>query len=162
MTATTRIRWTEDNGVVAWSGTIGVIPSHQFVIIRPERGSDEYALGCLLPGMDGHAYGNPDELKAEAERWLEEYVASLGAVFPDEPAKEDRLPLIGRDLVLVRKLADQINRHGVNGHAATQLNDYGTAGRGFAFDVLIHAEGEDTGRVAKVTVVLDRVEGTGS
>ena len=52
---------------------------------------DEGVLVTLLPGMEDKRYCSKDEkdLKAEAERWLEEFAASLGAIFP-EPAADVR------------------------------------------------------------------------
>lgn len=98
------------------------------------------------------------ELAFEVRRYVE--LAEAPRTFwvdQDGPEAERKLALIGRDLALVESLAKQVNREGLNGHAATGLSKTGD-GRGFAFDVQIHHDGKSTDRVAKVTVALDRVE----
>ena len=40
-----------------------------------------------VPRYAGADPGAPGRLKAEAERWLEEFAASIGAVFPGEPGE---------------------------------------------------------------------------
>ena len=78
----TRIRWHHD-GTEGFVGTVG---SRVFALWPPEGDDGEWLLTAALTGMEGERrYGTPDELKAEAERWLERFVSSLGAVFPDEP-----------------------------------------------------------------------------
>jgi hypothetical protein len=77
---------------------------------------------------------------------------------PDRPPRP--LPLIGREASLIRGLAKQIHREGVRGHAITPLSDYGENGRGWHFEVHLKEPGpagQDTGRVARVAVTLDRV-----
>lgn len=72
---------------------------------------------------------------------------------------EDRkLPLIGREYMLIRNLARQIRKDGTRGHAITDLSDYGEDGRGFHFEVMVFEGGKPSGRVARVQVTLDRVE----
>jgi hypothetical protein len=68
-----------------------------------------------------------------------------------------RLPLIGREVMLIRSLASQLLRHGTAGHLATDIR--GTAdGRGFWFDVAISdPDGKPTGRISRVQVTFDRV-----
>jgi len=91
-----RIRWEAVNGtVVSWFGYAGSAKTALFQILHPvsdeARGGrfDEWALCATFPGaQDEPRYGGtgpeaPDELKAEAERWLEEFVSSLGAVFAE-------------------------------------------------------------------------------
>ena len=46
-----------------------------------------------LPGSDHRASeitqgASPEKLKAEAERWLEEFISSLGAIFPGDDENE--------------------------------------------------------------------------
>lgn len=91
----TRIRWTAVDGtVVSWFGYVGTAKTALFQILHPVSSEtstrfDEWALCATFTGAQdkprygGNDPGAPDRLKAEAERWLEEYVASLGAVFPE-------------------------------------------------------------------------------
>lgn len=158
MAGTARIRWDrEPRG--SWTGRAGTREGWDFDLWQSRGG--QWVLTCPFVfgnGQSSLAGTDPEKLKVEAERLLEEFVSSLGASVPDEPATERKLPLIGRELMLVRNLATQIADKGVRGHAVTPLSDYGEAGRGFHFEVLIHEDRVDTRRVAKVTVVLDRVE----
>ena len=103
MTKTTRIRWHHVNEtVVEWFGYVGTLTTTAlFQILHPVAepteavmGSrfDEWALCTTFPGESGQARyaGDRDgtkavaELKAEAERWLERIISSLGAVFPED------------------------------------------------------------------------------
>jgi hypothetical protein len=81
---TTRIRWepTEHGGFI---GHVGTLDPWVLQIWRPDD-SGVLRLDSTLPGQFGCHVENtdPKPLKAEAERWLEEFVASLGAVFPNE------------------------------------------------------------------------------
>ena len=89
---TTRIRW-EPTKYGGWTGRVGTIDQFVFQLWQP--GSPEplpWRLESGLPGDFGRvATGlDPELLKAEAERWLAEFVTSLGAVFPeDEPGFDD-------------------------------------------------------------------------
>ena len=68
---------------------------------------------------------------------------------------QDTPPLIGRERALIDRLATQLH------DAARSHHDYGPLRerpRGASFEVRILAEGGETGRIAKVTVELDRVE----
>lgn len=70
----------------------------------------------------------------------------------------DKLALIGRDRVLIDKLAKEL--HGKTYHLTTPI--YETA-RGCYFEVAITLKGKPheripTGHVARVTVELDRIE----
>lgn len=69
------------------------------------------------------------------------------------------LGLIGRDDVLVRKLAKLVNKAARKHHDYTGLRPYLLDGvlRGYQFDVLIHEPDGPTGHVARITVELDRV-----
>ena len=84
----TRIRWSDAPETVEVIGWVGTMASHVFTIWPPEEDGEnggEYLLTGRLPDHHGtRFYGTRDELKAEAERWLERFVSSLGAVFPDE------------------------------------------------------------------------------
>jgi hypothetical protein len=79
----TRIRW-EDAGNGESAGYPGTLDTAVFRIWTPEEGNGEWLLtAAMLPDAHGQRrYGSgPDVLKAEAERWLEEFVTSLGAVY---------------------------------------------------------------------------------
>ena len=81
MTGTTvRIRWGDGGEYVGSTGTIGPFTFR----IQRLFGQGLYLLTAELPGLGFLDARNEDrdELKAEAERWLEEFVSSLGAVFP--------------------------------------------------------------------------------
>jgi hypothetical protein len=78
-----RIRWSETpNG--GFLGYVCAVGPWLFQIWKP-RLADRWELMAQLPGWVGqHQYGpTSDDLKAEAEQRLEEFVSSLGAVFPD-------------------------------------------------------------------------------
>jgi len=82
---TTRIRWEEDAEADEFIGYIGTLPAYMFLIC--DDGEPEWLLTSRLPDDEGERCWrapHPDQLKAEAERWLEEFVSSLGAVFPEE------------------------------------------------------------------------------
>ena len=90
---TDRIRWTEDASVVpvggpvpAWKGHVGEVRSYLFLITLRSLGGDDLALSTELPWMSKRrTYDpDPDKLRAEAERWLTEFVSSLGAVWPED------------------------------------------------------------------------------
>lgn len=93
---TARIRWHHVDGtVVEWFGHVGTVTATAlFQILHPVvkptedimgRRFDEWALCTTFPGSTeqvrygGRDDGAQDRLKAEAERWLEEFVKSLGA-----------------------------------------------------------------------------------
>lgn len=82
-----RIRWQPELGLFSgFSGYAGTIGAALFRIYADQLAGGGHALlGNLLGMPSGPAYGTEGEVKAEAERWLEEFAASLGAVFPDEP-----------------------------------------------------------------------------
>ena len=85
MTETTaRIRW-EPTKYGGWTGHVGSLESWAFQIFKTGLGYVGWSLTAQLPGSlgEGCQSDDPDELKAKAERWLEEFVVSLGAIFPD-------------------------------------------------------------------------------
>jgi hypothetical protein len=87
MAVNERIRWTEqsDGG---WLGHAGTIERSLFMIIPPFLG--RWELYSTLPGWDRALLrGDVDEIKDHAERWLEEFVSSLGAVWPEPIADND-------------------------------------------------------------------------
>ena len=86
-----RIRWDDEYQSHEHATSVGYAgPSGwnwcPFAIYKElEPGSSDHFLVSELPGQDRRRHlGTPDELKAEAERWLEEFVSSLGAIFMDE------------------------------------------------------------------------------
>lgn len=84
MTETNHIRWSDDPADAChFIGHVGTITEPAFKLYGPIDGSDRWLLSIRLKGAAEFAYGDgPDALKAEAERRLEQFVASLGAVFP--------------------------------------------------------------------------------
>ena len=93
MTATTRIRWEDAQpGTLAASlGYVGSMDKAAFRIYGPDyAGVRDNWLGAIrLNGYMECTFlyaATLDGLKAEAERWLEEFVSSIGAIFPAEPA----------------------------------------------------------------------------
>ena len=90
----TRIRWgTPVPGSLATlAGYVGTLDADLFKIFEPYPGEDGWLLTSTLPGLLGYRRFKvepdvgPDRLKAEAEHWLEEFVSSLGAIFPPAAA----------------------------------------------------------------------------
>jgi hypothetical protein len=84
-----RIRWEpiEHGG---WTGHVGTFADWLFQIWDAASVGGVWQLDSTLPGDWRRiaASADPDELKAEAERWLSEFVVSLGAVFPSATADE--------------------------------------------------------------------------
>ena len=82
---TTRINWRHDDAGNLF-GYAGGTAWPLFTIDAP-LGSLPWTLATCLPIPEaerGDGTGTPDELKAEAERWLAEFVTSLGASFPED------------------------------------------------------------------------------
>jgi hypothetical protein len=80
-----RIRWDTEPGPLgaAFTGSVGTLNWVTFSIFITQGLHD---LATSLPGLKGrHFLGTESEVKAEAERWLTEFAASLGAVFPPPP-----------------------------------------------------------------------------
>jgi hypothetical protein len=103
MTETTaRIRWERVDGTVtSWFGYVGSHKGPLFQILHPvARKPDartlfhKWALAATFAQDEVRypetAEGAQSALKAEAERWLERFVSSLGASFPDEPKQPSR------------------------------------------------------------------------
>lgn len=93
VTETNRIRW--DDGpepAVVWSGYVGTLLTPAFKIYGPDERAHNWLLAVQF-GPEGSLFfyaDDPDESKAQAERWLEEFISSLGAVFPDALAADLR------------------------------------------------------------------------
>jgi hypothetical protein len=76
-----RITWNDGD---EYTGSAGAIGPFSFRIQRL-FGQGSWLLTAELPGLGFRDARNEDldVLKAEAERWLEEFTASIGAVFPE-------------------------------------------------------------------------------
>jgi hypothetical protein len=88
MTETNRIRWEtgQFGNLVGYAGTV---ESWAFQVWHISDDEDSHwSLISSLPDVANWNATDPDSpepLKAEAESWLERFVASRGAVFPPEP-----------------------------------------------------------------------------
>jgi hypothetical protein len=84
-----RIRW-EAIEYGGFAGLVGPLETQLFQIWQPDDRCTEWQLTTAFIGAGGGPIQGPDPdvLKAEAESWLKQFVASLGAVFP-EPAKAE-------------------------------------------------------------------------
>jgi hypothetical protein len=99
---TARIRWelTEYGSFTGYAGP----ESWLFQIWKPDRNGTMWALDSELPGQQQRHLRSdgpdaPEELKADAEHWLEEHVSLLGASFPAEPGDPfANIPGTGHDL----------------------------------------------------------------
>ena len=92
-----RIRWEDnehrwdDGGSIL--GHVGTFDGWLFQIAQAssDPGDEALALMLQLPGVSVAEIsqgGNPEAIKAEAERWLSGFVASLGAIFPEGECPE--------------------------------------------------------------------------
>lgn len=98
---TGRVRWeTGPSGNLL--GRVGTLPFWSFQILQSGDPAEGFKLFPQLPGLASVIARSVDvdELKAEAEGWLEEFVTSLGAVFPDVSEALPRAPLV-HDLAIV-------------------------------------------------------------
>lgn len=95
---TDRIRWERIDGTVtSWFGYVGSHKTPLFQILHPVATKPDartqfhkWALAATFTQEVRYpeiAEGAQAALKAEAEEWLEEFTASLGAIFP-EPAND--------------------------------------------------------------------------
>ncbi len=76
-----RIRW-EPTQYGGFTGHVGTLETWVFQIYRPVLASQGWVLTATFPGaLNDVRPGTADELKAEAERWLEEFVSSIGASY---------------------------------------------------------------------------------
>ena len=76
-----RVRW-EDTKYGGLVGYVGTLETWVFQIQRPVLAGERWVLTATFPGaLNDVRGGTPDDLKAEAERWLEQFTASLGASF---------------------------------------------------------------------------------
>ena len=82
--AAARIRW-EPNGDDRLIGYVGTYPDSAFLIYAPSQYQLQWLLSCRIPCPGNQlSYENSEgEAKARAETRLEEFVTSLGAVYPE-------------------------------------------------------------------------------
>ena len=80
---TGRIRWEYTEG--GMNGYVGTLAPPPFTIHCANLSYAEWMLTAKLPG-DAVPGNDLDALKAEAERWLEEFAASIGAAYPEDTA----------------------------------------------------------------------------
>src|SRR5690348_3499951 len=93
---TERIRWSaaSPGSLATLAGRVGTLDAALFNIFEPHAREDCWILTSALPGFLGYRRfeARPDTtsetLKAEAERWLEEFVSSLGVAFPEDAARQ--------------------------------------------------------------------------
>ena len=87
---TERIRW-EPTKYGGWTGHVGTARDWLFQVWLADTAAAGWQLDSTLPGQFGSGWhrcdNDPDTLKAEAERWLEEFVSSLGVTFVDQAAE---------------------------------------------------------------------------
>lgn len=85
-----RIRWheTETGDLIGYAGSAG---DWLFRAFQTDHTIDEWCVFTQFPGCIGEnrTRCGLDEMKAEAERWLEEFAASIGAVFPKQPGTSE-------------------------------------------------------------------------
>lgn len=92
---TDRIRW-EDDGNGGFEGYAGTFDRYLFAVWRSSGDSGDIIIGewmlvTQLPRLLGTRTPHGNDLavvQAEAERWLAEFVASIGAVFPGALKKD--------------------------------------------------------------------------
>jgi len=84
---TERIRWEPLLGG-NFDGYVGTMTSPMFEVFSVNMVQPWVVRSDLLAGYSTGTH--PDDLKAEAERWLEEFVASIGAIFPTPELPECR------------------------------------------------------------------------
>jgi hypothetical protein len=92
---TDRIRWHDKPAYI--TGHVGSLNPCVFQVFRPRNPDQEWLLTADLPGAEAVTrYGSSeDEIKAEAERWLEEFVSSLGAIFFSPPVERHGKRVLG-------------------------------------------------------------------
>lgn len=81
-----RIRWEISPGTKSILGYVGTLDPWAFQIWTG-GGGKVWQLITQLPGMTGRGHvesADPGLLKARAEEILREFIATLGAVFPDD------------------------------------------------------------------------------
>jgi hypothetical protein len=116
-----RIRWEETRYGHSGTGWIGYTGTYELWVFRIYRDEQRWRIGCRFPGVAGEAEpgAGPDELKAVAGRWLEEFVVSLGAVFPPGEISDDE---DGEPLEVKYAAGRRVRfEHPDNGYAADRL-----------------------------------------
>jgi hypothetical protein len=100
----TRIRWEQETAQDV-NGYVGTLDTPMFQLWRTPCDYGDVLIGdwVLSSGVPKlashhlHSSRDLDVLKAEAERWLERFVSSLGAVFPPESPPTKRASRTARD-----------------------------------------------------------------
>lgn len=85
MTETTaRIRW-EETSLGEFAGRVGTIRWLAYQMRPPAYDGGAWQLTSYIPGSIGKCthYDDREEAQAKAEEWLTEFIASIGAVFPE-------------------------------------------------------------------------------
>lgn len=84
---TGRIRWEPNGRDTGWCGFAGTMKPWAFQIWHAGTPGNPWRLDSALLGQFGFHVDHPDPeaLKLHAERWLEEFTASLGAAGSGEP-----------------------------------------------------------------------------
>ena len=84
---TGRIHWKLGTRGRVWLGYVGTHKPWMFQVWTGVGHEVGWQLIAQLPGLDERLENaDPDVLKARAEELLEQFVTSLGAVFPDDKA----------------------------------------------------------------------------
>lgn len=108
---TERIRWNDGNDIEGHAGAIGPFA---FRIQRMYAGERWLLTAELLSmGFKHDRADNLEALKATAERWLSEFVSSLGASFPAEPAKPQKSRAWHADWAVVDRDQDGNEEKGI-------------------------------------------------
>jgi hypothetical protein len=98
---TGRIRWQLGEGGILF-GYSGTLKPWVFAICPPSAPGDFWMISTPFPLSQPRYVGSEQEARAAAERWLAEFIALLGAIFP-EPEPDGQLPRqpLIRDLAIV-------------------------------------------------------------
>jgi hypothetical protein len=102
MTETTaRIRW-QETSLGEFAGRVGTLRWLAFQMRPPAYDGGAWQLTSYIPGSIGNAtyYDDREDAEAEAERWLAEFVSSLGASFTEPLSDSQRFQVSeARDLL---------------------------------------------------------------
>ena len=79
-----RLRWEPGEDGILF-GYCGTLKPWAFAICPPGSPGEFWMISTPFPLGQPRYVGSEEEARRAAERWLGEFTASLGAVFPDEP-----------------------------------------------------------------------------